>query len=132
MLTASQLKNLAKARLTDAVALLNARRYDGAVYMCGYSVELACKARICRTLKWNDFPETAAEFNKGLKGLKIHDLDVLIKFTGREQIIKTKFIADWSVVLDWSPDVRYKPVGSASETDARSMVQSATVIFKKL
>lgn len=52
MITASALTRLARARLADARALLQAKRYDGAVYLGGYVVEMALKARICRTLQW--------------------------------------------------------------------------------
>jgi len=86
MLAAAEVKRLASSRLTDAKALHAAGRHDGAVYMCGYSVELALKARICRTLKWPGFPETPPEF-KGLGSPKVHDLDTLLRFTGRETIV---------------------------------------------
>jgi hypothetical protein len=49
---------LLESRLKDAKALLAAKRYDGSVYLCGYSVEIGLKARICRTLKWDGFPST--------------------------------------------------------------------------
>jgi hypothetical protein len=63
-----ELKRLAADRLKDAQSLLKAKRYNGAIYLCGYAVELALKARICQTLKWADFPETAGEFDKhGMK-----------------------------------------------------------------
>ena len=50
-LKTAELRKIAKARLKDAEALLAAHRYDGAIYLCGYAVELALKARICQTLK---------------------------------------------------------------------------------
>jgi hypothetical protein len=37
---------------------LKAERFDGAFYLSGYAVELALKARICRTLKWRATPST--------------------------------------------------------------------------
>jgi hypothetical protein len=105
MLAASDVKRLASDRLRDAEALFAARRYDGAVYMCGYSVELALKARICKTLKWPGFPETDNEF-KGLRSFKVHDLDTLLRFTGRETVVKSVLFAEWSAVAEWSPEAR--------------------------
>ncbi len=62
MLTRPELRQIARARLADAAALHDKRRYDGAIYICGYAVEVALKARICQTLSWNGFPETRSEF----------------------------------------------------------------------
>ncbi len=52
MITRTELRNLAKARLKESKTLFNAKQYDTATYLCGYAVELALKARICRTLKY--------------------------------------------------------------------------------
>lgn len=131
MLPALEVKRLATARLRDARALLKAGRYDGAVYMCGYTVELALKARICRTLKWAGFPEKDSEF-KGLGSFKVHDLDALLRFTGREATVKTTLLAEWSAVAAWNPEARYKPVGSVAPADAELMLESAAVLLKKL
>jgi hypothetical protein len=51
MIPVAELDRLARARLEDAKALLAATRYDGAVYLCGYAVEVALKARTCRAIK---------------------------------------------------------------------------------
>lgn len=50
MLTRAELTHIAQARLADAEALHQAGRYDGAVYLCGYAVEVGLKHRICVTL----------------------------------------------------------------------------------
>jgi hypothetical protein len=131
MLAAVEVKRLAKARLQDAITLHVAGRHDGAVYLCGYSVELALKARICRTLKWSGFPETNKEF-ENLRSFKVHDLDVLLRFTGREAVVKTTLFPDWSVVSAWNPESRYKPIGSVSPADAGQMLASAAVLLRKL
>ncbi|RCR70169.1 HEPN domain-containing protein [Larkinella punicea] len=51
MLLKADLKRIAQARLHDAKVLLDAGRYDGATYLCGYAIELGLKLRICKTLK---------------------------------------------------------------------------------
>lgn len=83
MISREQLGRLAKARLTDAQVLYKAGRFDGAFYLCGYAIELALKARICRTLKWPEFPETNQEF-RPLQSFRTHDLAVLLRLSGRE------------------------------------------------
>ena len=62
MISVVELDNIARARIEDAKALLTAGRFDGATYLCGYAVEIALKARICRTLNWTEFPSTGSEF----------------------------------------------------------------------
>ncbi len=53
MPTRNELKELAKLRLAEAEKLCDAGYYDGAAYLCGYAVEFALKARICR-LTWRE------------------------------------------------------------------------------
>jgi hypothetical protein len=97
MIDRTALKRIARARLKDAEVLCRNRRYDGARYLCGYSIELALKSRICRTLKWKEFPEEANEF-QGLTSLKTHNLDILLRLSGVEEKIKTNYMVDWSIV----------------------------------
>ena len=124
MIPTSDLRAIAKARLQDAQVLLLARRFDGAFYLCGYSVELALKARICRTLKWSGFPQTGKEF-QGLQSVKTHDLEVLLRFSGIEDRIKRKHMSEWSVVLDWNPEKRYQSVGQSTKQQSTDMLTSA-------
>ena|ERR1051325_7653935 len=112
MISSVELRKIAKARLLDATALLKAKRYDGAYYLAGYAIELALKARICRTLKWSGFPESAQDF-KGLQSIKTHDLEILLRFSGIESRLKQKHMTEWSVVLNWNPEKRYQPVGQS-------------------
>ncbi|MDR4460015.1 MAG: HEPN domain-containing protein [Nitrospirales bacterium] len=131
MLVTSEVKRIASARLRDAKALMAAKRYDGAVYLCGYAVELALKARICKTLKWSGYPESRKEF-EGLTSFKVHDLDLLLRLTGKEHLVKENYLAEWSAVAAWNPEARYKLIGSANESDAKLMLDSASVLIKKL
>ena len=124
MISSAELRKIARARWFDARALLQARRFDGAYYLAGYSIELALKARICRTLKWRGFPESANEFH-GLQSVKTHDLEILLRFSGIEQRIKQKHMPEWSLVLDWNPEKRYQPVGQSSLQQATDMLTSA-------
>jgi HEPN domain-containing protein len=133
MLGRSELRKLAQAKLKDADALLKAKRFDGAQYTCGYAVELALKARLCTALQWAEFPDTNGEFEKlGLKSLKTHNLNVLLRFTRRESKIKSILIAEWSDLASWQPELRYKPVGNCTPQDARQMVESARTLVRAL
>lgn len=131
MLVTTDIRQIAKARLKDAQVLLAAQRYDGAVYLCGYAVEMALKARICKTLKWAGYPESRKEFEQ-LSSFKAHDLDVLLRLSGREASVKSNFLMEWSAVSVWNPESRYKPIGSANASDAQLMLNSAAVLLRKL
>ena len=58
MPTRNELKELAKLRLKEAETLFDAGLYDGAVYVCGYVIELALKARICKLLDISEYPSS--------------------------------------------------------------------------
>lgn len=132
MLSFRDLNSIARGRLKDAKALLTAKRYDGAAYLCGYAVEIALKARIVKTLRWSDgFPEKGTEF-AGLQSFKSHDLRVLLKLSGWEAKIKLKYPADWSRVTQWDPESRYRPPGNLTHTEAREMIVGATQIVGAL
>ena len=123
MLSRSELRKIARARLEDAEALLAAARYDGAVYMCGYALECRLKARICVTLKWAGFPSSNKEFEP-FKSFRTHDLDTLLTLSGREAKIKPKFLVEWSAVTQWNPEIRYMPVGSVTKAEAVAMLRT--------
>lgn len=131
MLSRQQLLAMARARIADAKVLIAARRYDGGVYLCGYALECALKARIVATLRWAGFPETRKEFER-FQSFKTHDLDTLLSLSGREAKVKAGHMKQWSGVAQWEPEARYKPVGSAAQADALLMIQSAESLLKVL
>jgi HEPN domain-containing protein len=53
----SDFQKLAKIRLREAKALLDAKQFDGAYYLCGYAVECALKACIAKSINQYDFPD---------------------------------------------------------------------------
>jgi HEPN domain-containing protein len=130
MLTRWNLWETARARLKDAEVLLQSQRYDGAVYVCGYAIEIALKERICRTLNWSAFPSEKG-FG-GYRSFKTHDFDILLHLSGVEQKILQENYVDWMTVKAWDPEVRYDPVGSASAAQAETMIQSAKTILETL
>jgi|SRR4030095_751704 HEPN domain-containing protein len=124
MIGVSDLKAVSRGRLKDALVLQRAGRFDGAVYISGFAVEIALKARACRTLKWSGFPETASEFT-ALQLFKTHNLEVLLKLSGTENKIRTKFLTEWSVLVRWNPASRYRRIGTATRQDAIDMIAAA-------
>lgn len=116
MLLKAELKRIIKEHLSDAEALFNAGRFDGATYLCGYVMEVALKLRVCKTLKWEGFPETRREF-EGLASFKTHDFDVLLRLSGAEDTIKLSYLSEWSTVRTWSPELRYNRVVSMNRVE---------------
>jgi HEPN domain-containing protein len=131
MLLIAELDQLAQARLQDSKVLLVAGRYDGATYLCGYAVEIALKARICRTLDWRGFPASRKEF-EGYASFRTHSLDVLLRLSGQENRVKQQHFLDWNVVAVWDPESRYHIIGSVPDSDAGSMITAADALLKVL
>lgn len=132
MLSKSDIKYIVKNRYLDSEILYKARRYDGSYYLCGYVVELGLKYRICETLGWPDYPSTSNEFKKGLNSFKTHDLDVLLKLSGIDAIIKSKVLADWDIVRRWNTEKRYQPIGDIKAIDVKEMLNSSKIILGEL
>jgi len=42
-----------------------------------------------------------------------------------EKTIKKNFFAEWSVVGTWNPEMRYKPIGSATRESAEHMIEAS-------
>ncbi|MCP4350167.1 MAG: hypothetical protein GY795_32220 [Desulfobacterales bacterium] len=118
------MRKIGRARLRDTEILYNNRRYDSSVYLCGYAIEVVLKARICRTLKWAGYPSTRSEF-QNYQSFRTHNLDVLLRLSGLESKIKTQYIAEWSAIVVWEPEVRYRAIGTASRNEALNMIESA-------
>lgn len=64
--------------MREAEALYKAHLYDGCVYLAGYAVELALKARICRLLHVKEYPPVG-EIGRAFK---VHSLDQLKVLAG--------------------------------------------------
>lgn len=131
MISRTDLQKMAQAKLEDAEALLQAKRYDSAVYICGYAIELALKARICLVLNWNGYPSNNAEFQK-YRSFKTHDLLVLLRLSGTEAIMMNKYRSEWSAVSAWTPELRYQLVGSTSVQTASSMIANTQSLLREL
>ena len=94
------------------------------MYLCGYVVEIALKARVCQTLRWTGYPETRREF-EDLRSFQTHNFDVLLRLSGVETRVKTRHLGAWSTAATWSPDVRYRTIGTTTAADAAEMISAA-------
>lgn len=131
MITVPDLRRIGRGRMRDAEVLHRARRYDGAMYLCGYAVELGLKARACRTLKWVHFPSSSREF-QGIESFKTHNLQVLLHLSGVEDRVKVRAFAEWSVVLTWNPETRYRVPGRVTRQQSLDMITASKRVLKAL
>jgi hypothetical protein len=124
MATRKDMQDLATLRLQEAEALFDAGLYDGCAYLCGYVVELALKACICRLLDTPDYP-AKGEYKRVFA---VHDLDQLLFLAGLRGKLdpsNTKLFTNWSLAVPWNPTARrYDPVGSISRQQALEIMDA--------
>jgi hypothetical protein len=129
MLTRNELLRISKARLRDSEILFQSKRYDGAIYLCGYALEIKLKLRICKTLGWSGYPSTNKEF-ENLQSFKTHKLDILLRLSGIENKIKENYLDLWSVAAKWDPEARYKTIGTATKEDAQANIEAIRFLMR--
>jgi hypothetical protein len=119
----SDFQELAELHLQHATALLDAELYSGAYYICGYVVECALKACICKRMNQFDFHPSPEESRAAWS----HDFEKLIRAAELESELKAARAADldldvkWESVENWSPNSRYERHG---EPEARLILDA--------
>jgi len=99
---------LSELNLQHAKALLDARLYSGAYYMCGYVVECALKACICKRINQYEFypKEAQKAWSQKFKDL-ISLAEVAEKIKDDRRVDETLNI-HWKVAEGWSVESRYE------------------------
>jgi len=123
MPTSDELKELARLRLKEAETLFTAGLYDGAVYLCGYVVEFALKARICRLLGVSEYPSSG----KFKPVYAVHDFNQLLLLSGLQSKLdpsNVDLFTNWSTATPWTPERRYSPRGTFSRADALQILEA--------
>ena len=125
MLTAQNIYALAKCRYEEAKILLKNDKPDGAVYLCGYALELILKWKIIKILEWDGYPETTKEF-ENYKSFKVHKLDVLLSLSGLGKKIQfdNNIYARWQIASTWDSEIRYKEIGRITEAEANDIIEA--------
>lgn len=127
----ADLRKTAEARLADARSLCDSGRYDGAIYLCGYAVEMALKVRLCKHLKWPEFLPAGLD-DQLYRSIMTHKFDTLLSLSGREEKLKNSSLwVHWNTVATWEPDMRYK-LGNATKAQAEDMIDAARELVKFL
>lgn len=122
--TRADLKKLAKLRLKEAEHLYRKGLYDGCVYLCGYVVECAMKARICRFLGLTGYP-AHGEHSRIFKTHNFDLLKLLAGLQGEINVTKNRqLFENWSAATKWEPDQRYLPPGTYNKQQAADALAS--------
>lgn len=109
-------------RRDDAIALLNAGRWRGAMYLAGYSIECLLKAKLMRMFGCSNLIDLEEELQRrGLlaSGATIftHQLEVLVRLTNGLDRLRQDAVL-WplfNIVNRWIPAWRYNPHPSSPE-----------------
>lgn len=125
MPTRTELQNISQLRLQEAEALFNAGLFDGCAYLCGYVVESALKACVCRTLNLVDYLDTHPRMKQTFRS---HDFDDLATLAGLKSHIDANRGAalgvNWNTATAWKPERRYQPPGTYTRADAQDLLNS--------
>ena len=123
-----ELKEIAKSRLRASKILLDHKDFDGAVYIMGYALECCLKAIICKRLNLAQYPDKSGSRDKD-NIFKTHKFDILLTLCGLENDFSLSSApprrsGNWSEVTKWNTELRYEPIGSRNEAEAKRMYEA--------
>lgn len=119
---------LARVRLEEAKALLDAGRPAGAYYLAGYTVECALKACIAKRTREHDFPPPP----NAVRDYYSHDLADLRKTAGLDARLRVEapqgsdLDRNWGIVLLWKSDSRYRMIALQDAQDLYNAISDLT------
>jgi HEPN domain len=107
-------------RLQDAKCLLDAGRFYGAIYLCGYAIECQLKANVCAARQVEALDQGEAK--------KLgHDLTTVLEKAGLGRKLvgnKDLRIAFFEIVIRWSAGMRYSGARS-DERECKRFLKNA-------
>ncbi|MCI0459793.1 MAG: HEPN domain-containing protein [Gemmataceae bacterium] len=124
-----QLQKLARARLKDARALLEKKRWSGAYYLCGYAIECALKACLLRYLGESGAIFGEPGYLKKLADCWTHDLVKLVNLAGLDAEFGAACGANptlnhfWEVTKEWKESSRYE---EKTEAQAKRLYEAVS------
>ncbi len=131
VITAEQFRQVSDDRIADCRALLAAGRYDAVMYLSGYVLEAALKACICDTLGWEGFEDSGSRASM-FRPLFVHDLNMLLLYSGREAYVLSQLSTEWNNVRGWTPALRYNASGAISRSAAEQRMSEIELIRSAL
>ena len=119
------LEKLVNIRIQEAKILFDAKSFEGAYYLAGYSLECAIKACIAKQVQQYDFPNIELARNS-----YSHNVIDLLGVAGLKPKLSQKeredsdFQLNWAVAKDWNEKARYE--NSVDETKAKDLYDALT------
>lgn len=89
---------------------------------------MALKVRICKTLGWEEFPDSGDLY----KSFKVHNLGVLLHLSGIEKSVRRTHSTQWSVVSAWNPETRYRSASGATKQVLTDMIAATEQLLEKI
>jgi len=132
MILVKELREMARAKLHSSLVLFSANCYDDCLYLSGYAIEFALKAKVCESKGHPAWPETKLEFDANPSLKRSHNFEFLLTDSGIELLIKKNYLTEWSIVASWEVGLRYRVVGSVNCEDAASMIESVEILLDNL
>lgn len=120
-----EFQQIALSRYQEARVLFENNHYDGAVYLAGYALESALKARICKILD-ADYPKSHTSFLTH-KPETLLDLSGLRKQFDVARNNDTRLASNWALLTGndgWNEQLRYKPIGTRSHDSALDILDA--------
>ena len=120
----TDLQSIAQAKVDDAHLLFQNGRFSNSYYLAGYAIEIALKACIAAQISAETIPDKDI-----LRKVLNHEFPVLVGLAGLATALKEQqdsdslFAANWAIVSEWKPDVRYE---STDSTAAQQMLSALT------
>lgn len=105
------LQGVAETKLADAQILIGNGRFSNSYYLAGYAVEIGLKACIAKQFTAEDIPD-----KRFVNDIYKHNLIGLVGLAGlaaehqKQSAADANFAANWGVVAEWNPEVRYEHV----------------------
>lgn len=125
----AQLQEIARQRLIDAAALIEAGRWAAAYYLVGYAIECGLKSCILKHITTTGIIFRDQKYLKDLPGCWSHSFDKLLEFAsltstfGTDRSTNSDLQARWGVVKDWKETSRYE---EHSEQEAKAIYEATT------
>jgi hypothetical protein len=94
-------RDVACDRIDDATSLINAERYNGAIYLAGYAIECQLKYAYCDRKEETYLPVQ----------YETHSWDILVEAAGLSPDLKTEskmFDLFSALAEQWGPELRYR------------------------
>lgn len=137
MKASDEIRQLAYERLAEATILADNKKYEGAFYLAGYSIELMLKAKVCEQLGVDNLFDEDCKFpgiSEVRRAVKTHDITVLFIFSGLRDKFETAkslnkvlektnarlFLASGHSL--WSEQIRYQSVGSQNSDNVQELI----------